>query len=52
MRKYISIVTIIAVTTILIIVISRMLGVEGSIIPAAIMSAILPVLYLFNKNNY
>ena len=48
MKKILYIATIMAVTALLIIVISKIIGFKNSIIPAAI---ILPVLYYFNKNK-
>ena len=51
MKKYLSIVTIMTVTAILIIVISKIIGGDNSILPAVIIGTILPVLYLFNNNK-
>ena len=49
MKKYLPVIIIMSVTAILIIVISKILGGEYSILPAVIIATILPVLYLFNK---
>ena len=51
MKKYLPIVTIMAVTAILIIIISKIIGGDNPIFPAVIIGTILPVLYLFNKNK-